>query len=154
MTGRTRGSGRARVGAAVVAIGLLAACGSGPTREEAISEFESVGFTTETAECLVDDLEDQGFAVGDLTGDLSAEVEDGLGLAVETCLTTGDLGGVMGSDDVRATFVDGLTDSGQFDVEEAECIADRLESDGVSIAEASSSDDFERQVSDAVAGCL
>lgn len=152
---RTRTGRRTTVlTAGVAALALLAACGSGPTREDAISEFESVGFTTETAECLIDDLEAQGFEVGDLTGDISAEVEAGIGLAVETCLTTGDLGGLVASDEVRTQFVDGLVESGQFDVDQAECIVDHLERDGASIVEMTASDDFDEQIGAAVAACL
>lgn len=139
------------VGTAVLAI---SACGSSPTREDAIREFESVGFTTATAECLIDDLEAQGFEVGDLTGDISSEVEAGIGVAVDTCLTTGDLGSLVGSEEVRTQFVDGLIDSGQFDADQAECIVDRIESGGASLVEMAEGDDFDEQIGAAVAACL
>lgn len=138
-----------------VAAIALAACGSEPTREEAVEEFVSVGFTEETAECVVDDLQRQGFEVGDLTGDIGADVEDGISVAVENCLSTGDLGGIIGnSDELRQEFVDGIVESGAVDAAQAECVVARLEADGAELAEVFARDDFDAQITEAVSGCL
>lgn len=139
--------GMALLAAAVVASGCG---GGGPTRADAIEHLESGGFTNETATCIVDHLDDQGYGPGDLTGDLAAEVRRGVEVATEACTTVEDASGLMGSEEGRSAFVEGLVDSGQFDQAQAECVADQLGGEDGSLAEAAGATD---QMQAAVEAC-
>lgn len=137
---------------AIVAL-AAAACSSEPTREDAIDEFESAGFTAETSECLIDDLLGQGFEMSDLTGDPSSEVEAGIESAVQNCMTGDDLGNMISEDELRERFVDGMASTDGFDEAQANCVADELESAGVTFTEMGSGADLDDQIQAAVEAC-
>jgi len=137
--------------AMVVSVALGAACSSEPTREEALEELESAGFTGETAECLLADLERQGFTTSDLTGDIGDDVQDGIEIAVQACVSTDDL---VGSEEIRGEFLQGLVDSGQFTQEQAECVIAQLEGAGVPLSGMEDGGEFQAQMEAAVGACL
>lgn len=141
--------------APMIAIAALiaAACSSEPTREDAIDEFESAGFTPATSECLIDDLLEQGFAMSDLTGDPSSEVEKGIEAAVQNCMTGDDLGNLISEEELRDRFVDGMTSAYGIDEAMANCVADELERAGVTFAEMGSGADLDDRVEAAVEAC-
>lgn len=144
-------------GVIMVAASVMAssACGGGATREEAVAELVSAGFTQDTAECVLTDLEAQGFEANDLTGSLSAEVEAAIDRAVGACISTADVGSLIASsEELREQFIDGILESGLIDRAQAECVVEALESDGVELAELFARGDFEAQMEAAVVGCL
>lgn len=133
-------------------MGLLAACGNEVTREDAIAEIVSVGFTEETAECVFTQLEADGFEAADLTGTISSEVEDGIDRAVGECLSTADLGNLIAnSDEARQQFIDELLETGVVDATQAECVADQLVASG---SDTPGAGDFETQVVAAIEDCI
>lgn len=137
---------------ATVGMGLLAACGNEVTREDAIAEIVSVGFTEETAECVLTELEADGFEPADLTGEVSSELSAGIDRAVNECLSTADFGNLIaGSEEAQQQFLDELIETGVVDEAEAQCVLDRLTSSG---ADPVAGEDFETQVIAAVEDCI
>lgn len=142
----------------LVAVGalMLTACGgSGPTRADAVAELVGAGFTQDTAECMMDDLADQGVEPGDLTGTISPEIDVAIDRAVNACISAADVGSLIASsDEVRDQLIDGMMESGVVDREQAECVVASLEATGADLVELFTRDDFDAQLDAAIAECL
>ena len=147
---------------AVVGLALLSsACGV--TREDALEELTSVGYSPESAECIMTSIERQGFGADDLTDPIAPEVDAAIQAGVEECLTSGDLAGLsdnIGTDELRAEVLTQLTASG-LDATQAECVLAAVEAEGydmVDLAQAGLEGQTEGGVIDAMAtatlGCL
>ncbi len=112
---------------------LLSACSY--TREDAVNDLVDEGLPTETAECVMDEMEGAGFEASELTGDLSAEENTAMENAMLTCATGDDLGSVLANQDpeeLRESFIAGMTQAGLTE-DQANCVVDSLEADGLSI---------------------
>jgi len=128
---------------AVVAAGGLALVASacGVTREEALEELTSVGYSPESAECIMSSIEGQGFEAADLTDPIEPEVETAIEVGVEQCITTGDLAGIgeeIGEDELRNEVREQLVATG-LDETQAQCVIDSVEGEGftmIDVAEA------------------
>lgn len=113
---------------AVLAAGGLPIVGCGVDRQDAIDELEAAGYEPESAQCIMTELESQGFGAGDLEDPLEPEVEGAIEVAVERCLTAADLVGLsgeIGEDQLRLDVVDELV-AGGMEQAQAECIVDRV----------------------------
>jgi len=105
---------------------LLGGCGV--DRQQAIDDLVGAGYEPESADCIMDALESQGYEAGDLEDPLAPEVEDAIGVAVEQCLTPADLDGLSSDveeDQLRIDVLDELVSSGM-EPAMAECIVDHL----------------------------
>lgn len=121
----------------VVVVGGLAVLASacGVTREEALDELTSVGYSPESAECIMTSIEDQGFEAADLADPIEPEVDTAIEVGVEACITSDDLAGLgeeLGEDELRSQVMQQLVASG-LNEGQAQCVIDAVEGDGYSM---------------------
>lgn len=90
---------------------------------------------------MVDDLETAGYTPDDLTGDdIDPGAADALQQAFTDCVSADDIAGVLdGTDleDVRQQMIDSFTADGIVTEEQAVCILDGIEDQGVTLVELS-----------------
>lgn len=146
----------ALVGALAAAAMTLGACGGDDSslRDELISELVGGGFTQETAECIVTDVEGRGVTNRDLADPITAEAAEALEAAVDACFRFDDAAGLLGSnEDLRDEIIAGMLEDGSMTAEEAECVLSSVESAAGSLAAAFESDDFDAILDAAYEAC-
>ncbi|MEE9414782.1 MAG: hypothetical protein V3V01_05810 [Acidimicrobiales bacterium] len=120
---------------------VAAACSTATTREDAIEDLVGEGVDRANAECVLDEFEAAGFVPDDAAGDdVPQDVADALQQAFTDCVTADDIAGVLdGTDleDVRQEMIDSFTADGVVTEEQAVCILDGIEDQGVTLVQLS-----------------
>ncbi len=151
--------------ACLFALALVAsACGT-LTREGAIEDMVDEGISESTAECVIDDFVGQGFEPNDAAGDeLSADVDAALTKSFENCFTAEDIGGLANNpnfdpEEFRQDFIDEFVAGGSVNEEQAVCILDGLDANGITLLDLSQAGlsgdtSIESAVAEAAASCI
>lgn len=120
--------------AGVAAVALVG-CG-GVSWDDAKKELTSSGATEETADCVIAELQANGFEASDFTDDnFDASAEAALSAATDTCLTASDITGMMTDAEIKEAVLEGFTSSG-LTAGQAECVFDHMMANGFDPASA------------------
>ncbi len=123
--------------ALVLAVLALVASACSFTREDGIADLVEAGMSEEAAACTMDKFIAAGFEPQDATGTPEADAQAAFTDATLECSSGDDLAGLIEGEglDARQEFIDGMTGDGTITEEQANCIVDGMEAEGVSVTD-------------------